>query len=236
LISQDGFNIVAVEADWPDARHVDRHVRQRTQKPFRTETSSFNRFPIWMWRNTEVDDFVGWLRLHDSTLEYDEQAGFFGQDVRCLNSSIHAVVQHFEHVDPDAAKSARQRYGCLIPEIKCPEKYALAALRQGQAPCEDASHRRVAEMDGEDFLDAKQNAHIIADPGQYSRAMLIGDDESWNLRGQHVFNTLERLLEYHGGEAKAVVWAHNSHLGDAQYTDMGPNRGEWNIGELCHER
>src|SRR5579871_4157715 len=246
LIAEHGFTIVAVEADWPDARHIDRHVRRRTHKSFRQDSASFNRFPTWMWRNREVDEFVTWLREFNSTLEYEKRAGVFGLDLYNMNASVQAVIKYLDHVDPEAAKSARERYGCLKPWINNPEKYGLAALRRGHAPCEDAVVKvlldlllhqlEYTKMDGEDFMDAEQNAHLVADAEHYYRSMYYGNDESWNLRDSHMFDTLERLMESKGKDAQAVVWAHNSHVGDARYTDMGMNRGELNIGQLCREK
>jgi len=246
LISEHGFNIVAVEADWPDARHIDRYVRQRTHKSFRKDMACFNRFPTWMWRNVEVNEFVGWLRQYNEGLQYEQRTGFFGLDLYSMNASVQAVIKYLDHVDPGAAKLARQRYGCLKPWINHPEQYGLEALRKGHAPCEDAVVKvlldllmrqlEYTKLDGEDFMDAEQNAHLVADAEHYYRSMYYGNDESWNLRDSHMFDTLERLLESKGDGAKAVVWAHNSHVGNARYTDMGIRRGQLNIGQLCRQR
>lgn len=246
LIAQHGFNIIAVEADWPDARHVDRFVRRRTHKSFRGDGVSFNRFPTWMWRNTEVDEFVSWLREWNEGREYEMRTGFFGLDLYSMNASIQAVIKYLDHVDSEAAKLARQRYGCLKPWVNHPEQYGLEALRRGHAPCEDAvvkvlvdllMHRlEYSKMDGEDFMDAEQNANLVADAEHYYRSMYYSNEESWNLRDAHMFDTLKRLMESKGSKAKVVVWAHNSHVGDARYTDMGMTRNELNIGQLCRQQ
>ncbi|KAK9238781.1 putative erythromycin esterase [Lipomyces kononenkoae] len=245
LIEKYGFNIVAVEADWPDARVVDKYVRQGVVDKDGDPLNAFNRFPKWMWRNQEVKDFIQWLQQHNLHLPAEERAGFYGLDLYSLKSSIRAVLSFLDRADPEAAKAARQRYGCLTPWLEDPDRYGLAALKRGQAPCEDSVVRALvdllskrleyARLDSEGFIDAEMNARLVRDAEEYYRAMYHGSDFSWNLRDTHMFETLERLLELKSG-AKAVVWAHNSHVGDAQHTGMGMHRNEINIGQMCRER
>ena len=244
LIEEHGFTVVAVEADWPDAHYIDRFVRLRASASMMEP--AFSRFPTWMWRNTEVHDFITWLREYNSCLPYDARTGFYGLDLYSLYSSTNSVTTYLSRVDPEAAKVARQRYGCLSPWIKDPANYGLMALSKGYGPCEQHVVRVLLDLlkhrldyikaDGEDFSDAEQNAHLVADAEQYYRAMYYGDAASWNLRDAHMYETLERILAYKGDAAKAVVWAHNSHIGDARFTDMGMAKGELNIGQLCRER
>jgi erythromycin esterase-like protein len=244
LIQEHDFDMVAVEADWPDAMSIDHYVRLKPK--LHTKESSFSRFPTWMWSNTEVHDFVTWLREHNSGLRPRDRTGFYGLDLYSLYNSTNAVVKYLDRVDPEAAKAARNRYACLSPWIENPHKYGLAALTKGYAPCEEAVvkvlvdlllHRlEYTKMDGEDFMDAEQNAYLVADAEQYYRAMYYGDALSWNLRDTHMFETLERLFAFKGPKSKVVVWAHNSHVGDARFTGMGMQRKELNIGQLCRER
>ncbi|TPI45472.1 protein-L-isoaspartate(D-aspartate) O-methyltransferase [Mesorhizobium sp. B2-9-1] len=245
LIEKHGFSIVAVEADWPDAAAIDRHVRHR---PPRAATEPpFQRFPTWMWRNTDVDAFVGWMRDHNGGLDdVNRRAGFYGLDIYNMSASIAAVLRYLDQVDPEAAAAARQRYGCLTPWQKEPSTYGRAVLTAGYRKCEQAVLEQCQELlarqldyarqDGADFLDATQNARLIAAAERYYRIMYYGGAESWNLRDTHMFETLEHLLEARGSESKAVVWAHNSHIGDARFTEMGTIRQELNIGQLCRER
>jgi protein-L-isoaspartate(D-aspartate) O-methyltransferase len=244
LIEAHGFTIVAVEADWPDAGAVDRYVRH---KPALTGAEPpFQRFPTWMWRNTEVDAFIQWLRAHNDTLAADRRTGFYGLDIYNLNGSIAAVLDYLDKVDPDAAVVARERYGCLTPWQKEPATYGRAVLTAGYRKCEgtvvaqcrDLLARRLdyAAQDGERFFDAAQNARLVAAAERYYRVMYYGGAESWNLRDTAMFETLERLLDAHGEGAKAVIWAHNSHIGDARFTEMGIVREELNLGQLCRER
>lgn len=243
LIEAHGFTIVAVEADWPDAAAIDRHVRH---KPARGDAEpAFQRFPSWMWRNTDVDAFVAWLRDHNRDMAEERRAGFYGLDLYNLNGSISAVIGYLDRVDPEAAAVARERYGCLTPWRSDPASYGRMAITEGYARCEEAvvaqlrelfgKSRDYAAADGDDFLDAAQNARLVASAEAYYRVMYYGSAESWNLRDTHMFETLELLLQAKGPEAKAVVWAHNSHIGDARATDMGQARGELNIGQLCRE-
>ena len=245
LIEEHGFTIVAVEADWPDAAAIDRYVRHRPARD-RTELP-FQRFPTWMWRNTDVAAFIDWMHEHNEKLaELDQRAGFYGLDIYNMRGSIAAVLDYLDKVDPEAAAIARQRYGCLTPWQKEPSTYGRAVLTAGYRKCERevidqcrdllASRLEYTAGDGESFLDAAQNARLVASAERYYRIMYYGGAESWNLRDTHMFETLEHLLEARGPRSKAVVWAHNSHIGDARYTEMGLVREELNIGQLCRER
>src|SRR4051812_3402674 len=244
LIEKHGFEIVAVEADWPDALAIDRHVRDRPA-PDGTRPV-FRRFPTWMWRNTEVDAFVGWLREHNRRVGEDRRAGFYGLDIYSLADSIEAVLAYLDKTDPQAAGIARQRYGCLTPWQQDPAVYGRAALSRGYGECEKAVIATLTDLLGkrldyaakgdEHFFDAVQNAQLVASAERYYRIMYYGGAESWNLRDRHMFDTLTRLLEHRGPASKAVVWAHNSHIGDARFTDMGKVRDELNLGQLCRER
>jgi protein-L-isoaspartate(D-aspartate) O-methyltransferase len=247
LIRSRGFDLVAVEADWPDAAAVNRWVQDRP--PVIDDTGRmrpFQRFPTWMWRNHETLAFVEWLRAHDAKTRGDRlPVAFYGLDLYSLFTSIQAVLQFLDRVDPTAARVARQRYACLTPWEADPAAYGQAAISGRYRVCEREAvamlrhlmARRLdyAERDGAAVLDAVQNARLIADAERYYRAMYYGSNESWNLRDQHMFDTLEALLAFHGSTAKAVVWEHNSHLGDASATEMGL-RGQLNVGQLCREK
>jgi protein-L-isoaspartate(D-aspartate) O-methyltransferase len=243
LIEQHGFNIVAVEADWPDAATIDRYIRH---KPARGDTLPFQRFPTWMWRNAEVAEFLDWLRGYNAPRDADDRVGFFGLDLYSLNASARAVIDYLDKVDPQAGAVARERYGCLTPWQHDPATYGRAAISSGYAKCEEAVTAMLRDLaqkaldyaaqDGDDLLDAEQNARLVAAAERYYRVMYHGSAESWNLRDSHMFETLERLLAFHEPASKAVVWAHNSHIGDASATEMGQVRDELNIGQLCRER
>lgn len=245
LITHHGFTIVAVEADWPDAATVDRYVRHR---PARANAERpFQRFPTWMWRNTDVAALIHWMREHNAGVSAtDACAGFYGLDIYNMSGSIGAVLEYLDRVDPEAARVARERYGCLTPWQKNPATYGRAALTKGYAECEAAVIEQCRALlgkrldysreDGDAFLDAAQNARLIASAERYYRIMYYGGAESWNLRDTHMFETLEHLLEAKGPGAKAIVWAHNSHIGDARFTDMGVTRDELNVGQLCREK
>jgi protein-L-isoaspartate(D-aspartate) O-methyltransferase len=244
LIEEHGFTIVAVEADWPDAASLDRHVRNRPAPP--SAEPPFRRFPTWMWRNTDVEAFVVWLRRWNDAQPREARAGFYGLDLYNLSASMAAVLDYLDRVDPDAAQVARQRYGCLTPWAKEPQAYGRMALTAGYATCEGGVVKMLGEMldarleyaaaDGESFLDATANARLVMNAEAYYRAMYYGAAESWNLRDTHMFETLEAILAARGPNAKAVVWAHNSHIGDASKTEMGLVREELNVGQLCRER
>ena len=240
LVERHGFNIVAVEADWPDAARIDAYVRHRAVPA--GDDAAFQRFPAWMWRNEEVADFANWLRGHNRDLPESERVEFRGLDVYSLNASIRAVLDYLDKVDPKAAEEARGRYGCLSPWQSDPARYGRAVMTGQKKPCDEALLTQLGDMlsrrldylgtdDGEDFFDAVQNAKIAHAAEHYYRIMYEGATESWNLRDRHMFNTLQSLLARRDN-ARAVVWAHNSHIGNAAATAMGW-QGEFNIGELC---
>lgn len=240
LIENHGFTLVAVEADWPDADRIDGYVRHHRPRPRRGQ--SFVRFPTWMWRNIEVLEFADWLRGYNEGLGAARQASFHGLDVYSLSESIHAVLAYLDRVDPDSARLARWRYGCLTPWQEDPAHYGRAVTYQGLESCETSVVQQLGDMlahrldyledDGDAWFGAVQNARIVRAAERYYRAMYRGAAESWNLRDRHMFDTLQSLLAHRGDDSKVVVWAHNSHIGNAAATAMGW-RGEFNIGELC---
>jgi erythromycin esterase-like protein len=244
LVDRHGFRIIAVEADWPDAAHYDRFIRDLP--PPTHEEPPFRRFPAWMWRNTDVEQFLIELREWNRGWPLSDRAAFYGLDLYNLSASIRAVLDYLDRTDPDAAAIARQRYGCLTPWAKEPQRYGRIALTHGYRACEEGVVKTLGELlerrgeytlaDGTAFLDAAGNARLVKNAEAYYRAMYYGSAESWNLRDTHMFETLCSLLEAGGREAKAIVWAHNSHIGDASKTEMGVERGELNIGQLCRER
>jgi protein-L-isoaspartate(D-aspartate) O-methyltransferase len=246
LILRQGFDLMAVEADWPDAARVDRYVRHRPRPAPEAppQEPAFSRFPTWMWRNEEVGELVEWLREHNAGLEPERRVGFHGLDLYSLHRSIGAVLRYLQDVDPKAAAVARLRYGCLTPWERDPALYGRAALTRRFAICEndvvavlvELLRRRLdyAARDGERFFDALQNARVAAAAERYYRIMYYGSHESWNLRDRHMFETLQLLLASRGPRSRAVVWEHNSHVGDAGATEMAA-RGELNVGHLVRQ-
>ncbi len=241
LVEHHGFEIVAVESDWPDAARIDRYVRHLgpSSSPWRP----FTRFPTWMWRNEEVRNFAEWMRRHNAGVRDPERrVSFSGLDLYSLFASADAVVRYLDTVDPEAARIARERYGTLTPWQADPASYGRAVISGGFQSREaevvkvlvDLLEQRLAyaARDGERLFDAVQNARVVASAERYYRVMYQGNVASWNLRDQHMFDTLSALLAFRGPGSRAVVWAHNSHLGDASATEMGV-RGEHNVGQLC---
>lgn len=242
LILRKGFRFIAIEGDWPDAARVDHYVRHREYPS--SEWTAFARFPTWMWRNNEVRDFVDWLRNHNAALRREQRIAFHGLDLYSLYVSIRSVLEYLDQVDPSAAKVARERYACLTPWQGDPASYGHAALSGSYGSCEpnvvstlkDLLAKRLAYItrDGEGFFDAVQNARLVANAERYYRIMYYGSRASWNLRDEHMFTTLKNLLAFYGTDSKAIVWAHNSHVGNSVATEMAA-RGEHNIGHLCRQ-
>jgi len=252
LIREKGFTAVAVEADWPDAWRVNRYVRGLSDDQDATAAlSGFRRFPAWMWRNTEVRDFVEWLRGHNKGRPRSEQVGFYGIDLYSLFSSIAAVLEYLDRVDPGAARLARARYACFDHAREDSQAYGYGASYGLTPSCEDevvqqlremkarfAGISRVPGLERDEAFHAQQNARLVQNAEEYYRTMFRGRVSSWNLRDSHMVETLQALdrhLATVSAPPRIAVWAHNSHLGDAAATEMG-EIGEWNVGQLVRDR
>jgi erythromycin esterase-like protein len=252
LIQEKGFRAVALEADWPDTFRVHRFVTKRGEDRNADDSlSDFRRFPGWMWRNTVLIEFIEWLQAWNAERTAGNGfAGVYGLDLYSMHTSIEAVLGYLDKVDPPAARRARYRYGCFDHFGEDPQHYGLATVAGGAEPCENEVIDQLIELrrkytelmsrnghiGEEEFFSAEQNARLIMNAERYYRAMFHGRASSWNLRDEHMFETLNELFAHlDSGRAKVVVWAHNSHLGDARATAMS-GRGELNVGQLVRER
>jgi len=254
LIRERGFTAVAAEADWPDAYRINRYVRGAGNDADASEAlNGFRRFPQWMWRNADVLDFVGWLReFNDELHDPERQVGFYGLDLYSLHASMAAVLEYLRVVDPDAAHRAQYRYACFDQFGEDPQAYGYAAT-YGLAPsCENEvvaqlvdlrrSAADYAKRDGrlapDDLFFTEQNARVVRNAERYYRAMFGSRVSSWNLRDQHMSETLSALVAFLDRTrpgSRVVVWAHNSHVGDARATEMGAG-GELNVGQLVRQQ
>ena len=257
LIVEKQFTAVAVEGDWPDAYRVNRFVRGRgPDADADAALAGFLRFPTWMWRNTVVAAFVDWLHGHNARLPAAEQCGFYGLDLYSLHASIAAVLAQLDRSDPAAARRARERYGCFDRFGPDSQVYGLMTGLRGADDCEDEVVAMLVELAGrrgggsagadddpEADFDTEQNARLVKNAEAYYRQMHRRDVSTWNLRDDHMADTVAALRRHlarpgAGGaarEPKIVVWAHNSHLGDARATEMGEARGEINLGQRLRE-
>ena len=253
LMADKGFQAVVVEGDWPDAYRVNRFVRGLGDDPSAVQAlDGFKRFPTWMWRNTDVVDFIDWQRGFNAGRPPDERSGFYGMDLYSLQASMEAVLGYLDRIDPEAARQARERYGCFDRFGDDSQTYGLMAGLRGAADCEREVIAMLVEMrrraahigrrdgaDVEDAFDAEQNARLVKNAEAYYRSMYLSDVSSWNQRDQHMGETRgapARPLPRREAPAKIVVWAHNSHLGDARATEMSERRHELNVGQRVRER
>ncbi|WP_395407731.1 erythromycin esterase family protein [Pseudoduganella sp. UC29_106] len=255
LIVEKGFDAIAVEADWPDALRVSSFVQHGGDDMTADQAlSGFKRFPQWMWRNQEVVDLINWLRQHNAHVaSAARRVGFYGLDLYSLQQSMHAVIAYLDTVDPEAAARARQRYSCIDHFAEDPQRYGYAISFGMRPHCEEEVMRQLMEMTRkaaahlengggvvpDELFYAQQNARVTRNAETYYRSMFQGRDESWNVRDSHMAETLQALREHiaqrTGRPARVVVWAHNSHLGDARHTEMGQH-GQLNLGQLVRER
>ena len=247
LITEKGFSFIAVEGDWPDCYSVNRFVKGRQGNSAEEILQAFARWPTWLWANREVVDLVSWLRSFNDMQAEKYQVGFYGLDVYSLWDSMHAVLKYLDDLDPELARNARRAYSCFEPYHEDAQEYARATALVPTS-CEDEavrilhalrSRRSELREDGpEVFFNAEQNALVARNAELYYRTMVRGGPTSWNVRDHHMADTLDRLMTHHGRDAKAIVWEHNTHVGDARFTDMARS-GMVNVGQLVrqtHER
>jgi protein-L-isoaspartate(D-aspartate) O-methyltransferase len=243
LIERAGFTAVCIEGDWPDTSTFDRYVRGR--RPITLSQGAFTRFPTWMWRNRETQWFVEWLAEQNRERPPEQQTSMHGLDVYGLSNAIGVVLDFLDRVDPQAAQVARVRYGCFSPWENDPATYGRVAIDNTLDRCEDEAVATLQDLlkkrleyavaDPDDAMDAERAAYVVKNAERYYRVMYYGASDSWNLRDEHMFDTLEAVRGYRGENTKAVVWAHNSHVGNAAATEMGL-RDEINIGHLARRR
>jgi erythromycin esterase-like protein len=243
LIQEKGFSFIAVEGDWPDCYQLNRYIKGYTEtgQTAYEVLHNFDRWPTWMWANWEVAALAEWLRLYNQA--HDQKVGFYGLDVYSLWESMRAIIDYLEQLDPDAARVARQAYMCFEPYGEDVQAYAWSTSLVPQT-CEDEVIDLLMEIqrkapqfpeETEEAFNAVQNAMVTVNAERYYRTMVRGGSASWNLRDHHMVGTLEQLMKHHGARAKAIVWAHNTHIGDARATDMAA-AGMVNVGQLVREQ
>jgi erythromycin esterase len=248
LIKDRGFSFIAVEGDWPDCYNVNNYIKgiSGSGQSAYDVLYSFNRWPTWMWANREIVDLVEWLREYNKSISEEQQVGFYGLDVYSLWESMEAVIGYLRKIDPEAVKTAIEAYRCFEPYGKSVEDYARATAFVPES-CEDEVIDMLIDLhdkakqyksDGlgrrEEYFNAEQNAIVAKNAELYYRKMMQGGTVTWNIRDTHMMDTLIRLMEFHGKQAKSIVWAHNTHVGDARYTDMVDAKMV-NIGQLVRQ-
>ena len=245
LIREKGFSFIAVEGDWPDCYEVNRYVKGYPDSggSAREVLGVFERWPTWMWANEEIASVVEWIRRHNDGLREGEKVGFYGLDVYSLWESMQSVIEYLERVDPDGLPAARRAYRCFEPYGEDAREYARATAFVPTS-CEEEVVGLLSELRGgipeysddpESRFSAEQNALVVRGAEEYYRAMVRGGASSWNVRDRHMVETLERLMRRHGPGAKAIVWEHNTHIGDARFTDMA-DFDMVNVGQLVREQ
>ncbi len=246
LIREKGFSFIAVEGDWPDCYEVNRCVKgyPDSGKDAREALRAFERWPTWMWANEEVASLTEMLRGHNRDLPEEGKIGLYGLDVYSLRESMDEIISYLERADPAAVPTARRAYGCFEPYGGDAREYARATAFVPTS-CEEEVVSLLSELRGggaarygddpEARFAAEQNALVVKNAEAYYRAMVRGGAASWNVRDRHMAETLERLMQHHGAEAKGIVWAHNTHIGDARHTDMARS-GMVNVGQLVREQ
>jgi erythromycin esterase len=245
LIKERGFSFLGVEGDWPDCYRINCAVRLATvvEDP-REVLRSYERWPTWMWANEEVTVFTRWLRAHNGARRPEDRVGFYGLDVYSLWDSLRSILDYLQEHEPEHVEAALAALRCFEPYAEDPQAYAWAT-RLVPDTCEDAVVEMLGQIraavasdggpDPDAAFNAEQNARVAAGAEAYYRAMVRGGPDSWNVRDRHMVDTLGRLLDHYGAGAKAVVWEHNTHVGDARYTDMA-KAGMVNVGQLVRER
>jgi erythromycin esterase-like protein len=246
LITEKGFSFLAVEGDWPDCYLINRYVKGLPDagESARDVLYNFQRWPTWMWANEEVVQLMDWLRRHNDRLPTEQKVGFYGLDVYSLWDSLYAVMAYLHRVDPAALPAALKAFRCFEPYGEDVQEYARATMMVPDS-CADEVVNLLRKLrakapeyraDGRDaYFQAEQNALVLKNAEAYYRAMVHGGPESWNIRDRHMAETLDRLMHHHGAQARAIVWEHNTHIGDARFTEMA-DEGMVNVGQLARER
>jgi erythromycin esterase-like protein len=244
LIVKHGFRLIVVEGDWPPCWKVDQYIRSKNGESARQVLQQFNRWPTWMWANTEIIRLVEWMKSHNNVVPNEQKIGFYGLDVYSLFESIDALLKQLENINPFLARRARIRYECFDPFHRDEKAYAksLVDLPEGcrREVIENLEELLKLRWEGlnqaeDTLLNVHQNARIVANAEAYYRMMIQGDENSWNIRDKHMLETLDRLLSHFGPDSKAIVWAHNTHIGDYRAADMAAF-GQVNIGGLAREK
>lgn len=245
LIAEKGFSFVAVEGDWPDCYNLNRFIKHYpgTPEDVHDVLENFTRWPTWMWANWEVAALIEWMRAHNQGQAANKRAGFYGLDVYSLWESMEAIVDYLEEEDPATAETAKEALACFEPYEREGQNYAHANFHFParclnevvQLLSEIRSRAQNYDQDPEAAFNAEQNAHVAVNAEKYYRSMIHLNNNSWNVRDIHMAETLHRLLKFHGENSKAIVWEHNTHIGDARATDMAAG-GMVNIGQLAREQ
>lgn len=245
LIQEKGFSFIAVEGDWPSCYRVNRYIKSYYAKPPQLEfllIQSFTRWPSWMWANKEILDFITWLKKHNDEQARQKKVGFYGIDMYSLFESMEEIIRYLEKKDPSRLESAKKAFSCFQPFEKDEQEYAISAGYLSES-CEEEvikllldiqSKRESYEDDPEGGLSLELNAQVAAHAEHYYRSMVKGDTETWNIRDRHMTEAVEKLMDFHGPEAKVIIWEHNTHIGDARATDMA-EEGMVNVGQLIRE-
>lgn len=249
LIQEKGFRFIGVEGDWPDCFAVNAAIKQEKADYGSAAQllQTFNRWPTWMWGNWEIAALVDWLQTHNQAQPAERRVGFYGLDVYSLWESLQAVLHYAQQQGDGAIKAAQQAFRCFEPYSDDPQAYARAVAFVSkdcrsevntmlQTLRRQAHGRTYATLPERELaFAAEQNALVAVNAERYYKAMLQGGGASWNVRDAHMMETLTRLLDQHGPDSKALVWEHNTHIGDARYTDM--RRDDMvNIGQLAREQ
>jgi erythromycin esterase-like protein len=243
LIAEKGFTLIAVEGDWPSTQHINRFIKGsgEAEQTVQEVLKAFNRWPTWMWANEEIADFVSWLKAHNKQKESHHKVGFYGIDVYSLWESLDEVITYLSTTNPDSMELelAKKALSCFEPFNGHPENYALSSVNLSQACVDEVSQLLTSlraneahyKDDHEADLNLKMNALVAKNAEEYYRAMVRSDELSWNIRDEHMVEAINEIMDYHGKEAKIIIWKHNSHIGDASATDMEAS-GMINVGQI----
>ncbi|TYA09921.1 erythromycin esterase family protein [Paenibacillus faecis] len=251
LIAESDIRFIAVEGDWPSCFELNKYVKDledNEANSAREAMEAFNRWPSWMWANREVEEFAEWLRAYNLQRSTRERIGFYGLDLYSLWESMQQIIGYLQRTGSPLLEQALHAFACFEPYGEDSQSYGISAGLLGES-CEEEVIRLLQEIrtsdrgsgghqshrGGEAELSAELNALVAADAEHYYRTMVRGGPESWNVRDRHMVHALKKLLDFHGSDAHAVIWEHNTHIGDARATDMAED-GMVNVGQLVREQ
>lgn len=250
LILEKKFNAIAIEGDWPDAYTINNYINHRDFNTAEEALRSFDRFPTWMWQNIPIRDLVEWLKTHNQATK--TQVNFFGLDLYSLYRSIDAIIAYLEKIDPLLAQEAKYYYACFEQFRHDPQEYGYSIFSRLSKSCHNDALQELKNLEKLEWqlLQEKkathdetfylvQNARVVKNSEGYYRSLFLDEVNNWNLRDSHMMETLEEIINYYHTRGiknpKIIIWAHNSHIGNAAATQMSL-QGEFNIGQLVKEK
>lgn len=242
LIMEHGFSFIAVEGDWASIYRLNKYVKHKKGAPASAleAMQQFSRWPEWMWGNTIVAELIEWMHAYNAERDAAERVGFYGMDVYGQWEAMDDLLAYAELYMPEHYETILEKTNCFAFFDRDHWAYARATAQQNYS-CQNELEslvlllaelaKKLETKDEITYFRAKQNALVLQNAEAYFRLAMQQSNDAWNSRAEHMWLSVKRLFEHYGSSSKGIVWAHNTHVGDANATRMG-RQGMVNIGKL----